>query len=121
VAPPGLVRYPGGIGQRFTDLNVSLGSAALRAALLLSTLLFAATTEKVKAPKAGKENARGRAFSGEKLSISPTSWASVSSCPCSRTFCTSSLSLRRSPAGNGLPPLLVALYHPRRATARVYS
>jgi hypothetical protein len=56
VAPPGLLRYPGGIGQRLTDLlNVSFGSAALRAALLLSTLLFARPGGKVKAPKTEKK------------------------------------------------------------------
>ena len=171
MAPPGFVRYPGRIGQRFTDLNVSLGSAASRTTLPLLIQLFAATAGKVKAPKAGKENARvGRfmpfeppaaagghvlyrgtcqggerdrrltaAARKERLSSRPRKRAGARAAwhvPRRRTYFLGfgffflslqphelhiAALLNEVPGGLSLPPLLVALYHPRRATARVCS
>ena len=144
MAPPGLLRHPGGIGQRLATLKV-LVSAASRTTLPLLIPLFAAKAGKVKAPQGrkrerprrkvyafraacrggrarslpwhvprrivhsrplprsahkmsrGREDAAMLAYRSLCRGGEPTSWVSVSSsCPGSRTICTSPLSLTGS-------------------------
>ncbi|MCX5649648.1 MAG: hypothetical protein NTX40_11240, partial [Planctomycetota bacterium] len=111
----------GGIGQRLADLNVSLGSTAFRAALLLSALLFASTAGKVKAPQDRKrERPRTGVLRGKTLDFAYFLGFGFFLSLQPHVLHIAAL-LNEVPGGLSLPPLLVALYHPGRATARVCS
>jgi len=84
--------------------------------------LFAATAEKVKAPKVGKrERPRTGVLNGKTVASAYFLGFGFFFLSLQPHVLHIAALLNEVPGGLSLPPLLVALYHPRRATARVCS